>query len=78
MTHSDALRPASRATHRRPSRLDVLKWLAVLPLIPAGPLLFFGLAWFVPGLFALGLAFVAGALLVWRAFAGEWPVARTH
>ena len=60
------------------SRLDVFKWLAVLPLIPACPLLFFGLAWFVPGLFALGLAFVAAALLVWRAFAREWPVARHH
>ncbi len=58
------------------NRLDILKWLAVLPLVPAGPLLFFGLAWFVPGLFGLGLAFVAVAVLVWRAFAQEWPVVR--
>jgi hypothetical protein len=60
------------------NRLDILKWLAVLPLVPAGPLLFFGLAWFVPGLFGLGLVFVAVAVLIWRAFAGEWPVARVH
>ena len=60
------------------SRLDSFKWLAVLLLIPAGPLLFFGLAWFVPGLFALGLAFVAAAVLIWRAFAQEWPVGRRH
>lgn len=60
------------------SRLDILKWLGVLPLVPAGPLLFFGFAWFVPGLFGLGLVFVAAAVLVWRAFAGEWPVIRVH
>jgi len=60
------------------NRLDNLKWLALLPLIPAAPLLFFGLAWFTPGLFALGLGFVAVAILVWRAFAREWPVARLH
>jgi hypothetical protein len=59
-----------------PSRLGFLKWLGVLPLIPAGPLLFFGLIWFVPGLVALGLAFVAVAALIWRAFAREWPLTR--
>ena len=63
--------------HPKPgNRLDALKWLAVLPLIPAAPLLFFGLAWFVPGLMAAGMAFVAAALLIWRVFAQEWPVAR--
>jgi hypothetical protein len=60
------------------NRLDIFKWLAVLPLVPAGPLLFFGLTWFVPGLFGLGLVFVAVAVLVWRVFAREWPVVRAH
>ena len=57
-------------------RLEALKWLAALPLVPAAPLLFFGLSWFAPGLIAGGLAFVATALCVWRLFAREWPVAR--
>jgi hypothetical protein len=63
--------------HQKPgNRLDVLKWLAVLPLIPAAPLLFFGLTWGVTGLMAAGMAFVAAALLIWRVFAQQWPVAR--
>src|SRR5437870_220253 len=60
------------------NRLDVLKWLAVLPLVPAAPLLLFGLTWFAPGLIAAGLGFVAVGLLIWRAFAHAWPVVRLH
>jgi len=65
--------------HPKPgNRLDVLKWLAVLPLVPAAPLLLFGLTWFVPGLMAAGMAFVVAALLIWRVLAQQWPVARLH
>ena len=66
-------------TRREPgNRLDVLKWLAVLPLVPAAPLLFFGLTWFAPGLMAAGLGFVCGAVVIWRVFSHAWPVARLH
>ncbi|MEY2433186.1 MAG: hypothetical protein QOC92_2911 [Acidimicrobiaceae bacterium] len=65
-----------RAHKKTGNRWDILKWLAVLPLIPAGPLLLFGLTWFVPGLLAGGMAFVAVAFLIWRVFAQQWPLAR--
>ena len=55
-------------------RTEILKWLALFPLIPAGPLLLFGLTWGVFGLLAAGLAFVALSVVIWRAFAGEWPM----
>jgi hypothetical protein len=50
-----------------------LRWLAVLPLVPGVPLLFFAVVW---GLGVVQL--VAGAVLlgvsaaIWRAGAGRW------
>jgi hypothetical protein len=69
----DLVRSVHVAGHR-----EVLKWLAVLPLIPAAPLLLFGLAWGVPVLMAVGALFVAAAVAVWRLFAQRWPMAPSH
>jgi hypothetical protein len=50
-----------------------LRWLAVIPLVPAVPFLFFGIMWTAAVQLSVGLALVFIAVAIWRAFSGEWP-----
>ena len=49
-----------------------LRWLAVIPLVPAALFLFFGLLWLAPVQLLVGLGSVLVAAALWRLFAGEW------
>ena len=51
-----------------------LRWLALVPLVPAGPLLFFGIVWTAAVQLTIGIALVFTAMALWRVFAGEWPI----
>jgi hypothetical protein len=53
-------------------KVSWLRWLAIVPLVPAAPLLFFGLLWFAVVQLVSGFLLVAVAAAVWRMFAGEW------
>ncbi len=53
-------------------KFSPLRWLAVLPLVPAAPFLFFGLLWLAPVQLGVGLGLVLVAAALWRLFAGEW------
>ena len=64
----------SGATLLRSGPTRHLRWLALIPLVPAGPLLFFGLAWTAPVQLSIGIALVAFAAAIWRAFSGTWPL----
>lgn len=49
-----------------------LRWLAVIPLVPAAPLLFFGLLWLAPVQLLVGLGLVLVGAALWRLLADEW------
>ena len=51
-----------------------LRWLAFIPLVPAGPLLFFGILWTAPVQISFGIALVLAAMAIWRVFSGAWPL----
>ncbi len=53
-------------------KVSSLRWLAVIPLVPAAPLLFFGLLWLGVVQLLVGLGLVTTAAALWRLFAGEW------
>jgi len=53
-------------------KVSPLRWLAVLPLVPAAPFLFFGLLWRAPLQLGVGLSLVLVGAALWRLFAGEW------
>jgi hypothetical protein len=53
-------------------KLTWFRWLAVVPLVPAVLLLFFGILWFAVVQVVSGLLLVALAAAMWRLFAGEW------
>jgi hypothetical protein len=52
-----------------------LRWLAIVPLVAGLWILVFALIWTELGLFLLAAALIALAVLIWRAFAGTWPLA---
>ncbi len=61
-------------------KLSWFRWLAIAPLVPAVPLLFFGVLWFAVVQTVSGLLLVALAAAMWRLFAGKWeawPFERT-
>lgn len=51
-----------------------LRWLALIPLVPAGPLLFFGIMWTAAVQLSIGIALLFTATAIWRVFSGEWPL----
>jgi hypothetical protein len=51
-----------------------LRWLALIPLVPAGPFLFFGILWTAPVQISVGIALVLTAMAIWRVFSGAWPL----
>lgn len=53
-------------------KLSWFRWLAVIPLVPAAPFLFFGLAWLAPVQLLVGLGLILLAAVLWRVFAGKW------
>jgi hypothetical protein len=53
-------------------KLSSLRWLAIAPLIPAVPLLFFGLLWLGVVQLLVGALLVGAAATTWRLSAGQW------
>jgi hypothetical protein len=72
MTQTHTATPERRSTPRTgPARH--LRWLALILLVPAAVILFFGILWTEAVQIGLGFALMLTAAAIWRVFSGEWP-----
>lgn len=74
MSQTQQAPPDGRRDSLRTGLARHLRWLALVPLAVAAPILFFGIMWTSVVQVAFGAALVLTATAIWRIFAGEWPM----
>ena len=55
-------------------QLRTLRWLAIVPAAPGLYGVLMGLLWTSLAVFFWGIGLLLVALVIWRGFAGEWPL----